>query len=246
MSDWLDELILRAIDKAGGVDAMTGKELLHLATMFNRLDLVVLLLEQGASPNRSDKHGRTPLFYAANLRMARTLLAAGADANHQDNLHHTPLHAASRAARLEVVEELVRAKARLNAQDKRGLTPLHQASVKGRVAAVEQLLALGANPNMQDRHGRHPLFYAVLGGHLDTAKALMQGGADLDMLDDAGTPWLSLAQWQHIIPLQSFSQTMIENEATCEWRPITSRPKHPRVRFQANEQPQRQSYGQTL
>ncbi|WP_368736821.1 ankyrin repeat domain-containing protein, partial [Bradyrhizobium sp. NBAIM08] len=137
--------------------------LLHLAIQFNRLDLVLWLLEKGTEPDRTDKHGRTALYFAADRRMARTLMQAGADPKHRDLLDHTPLHAAVQTGRLEVAHALTLAQVDLNAQDKRGHTPLHAAALKGRVKCVEHLIRQGANPNVQDRKGRHPLFYAVAG-----------------------------------------------------------------------------------
>ena len=230
MHDWLAILIQAVLAKAGANAAVSGRSLLHLATALGRLDLVLWLIEQGAEVDGQDTRGRTPLFFAANQRLARALLEAGANPRHIDLQHHSPLHAAVRAGRLDVAHALKLAGADLNAQDKRGLAPLHAAAMKGRVPCTHHLLRLGANPNVQDRRGRHPLFYAVAGGHFAAAAALMEGGADVDMLDDEGTPWISLARMDQIAPLQACAARVLEAEAQADWSPFSPR-RPPRVRY---------------
>lgn len=61
--------------------------LLHGAVLNYNEDLVKLLLECGASVDSVDKHGSTPLSYAASfgaLECCELLLAAGADINSQN------------------------------------------------------------------------------------------------------------------------------------------------------------------
>ena len=87
-------------------------------------------LEKGANPNAKDKHGWTPLHWAAlgsNVKIVRVLLKHGADPN---------------------------------AKDKYGWTPLHSVALMGRVDVVKIMLEHGADPRIADKEGHIPLDYA--------------------------------------------------------------------------------------
>ena len=76
----------------------------------------------------------------------RQLVACGSDMTITDRHGRTPLHYAADRGHAAVVEQLLAARAAVDAKDKHGgETPLHRAASEGRVAVVEQLLAVGAN-----------------------------------------------------------------------------------------------------
>lgn len=219
-NDWVLRLFAGLIDRCGVERAVNELGLLHLAVSLGRMDLVQWLLDLGAPVQARDRRERTPLFFAANRRMARALLQAGADPEVRDLAGNTPLHAAAKAGRVDVVALLAREQQRLHTQDKRGLTPLHAAAMRGRVNCVRYLLSRGAQANALDRHGRHPLFYAVAGGHLETALALMEEGADLEMVDNQGTAWVDVAPLAQIPVLQGCASRLLMQEAEAGWTPL--------------------------
>lgn len=51
---------------------------LHEAVAWNRMNVIRILLDAGASPNIADGRGRTPIFYAADKDTARVLYRHGA------------------------------------------------------------------------------------------------------------------------------------------------------------------------
>lgn len=106
---------------------------LEAASAEGRLEIVGLLLDNGADVNATDKHGRSPLMAAAirgRLHMSRVLLARGAD---------------------------------VNARDAEGATPLMDASWGGNPQLVQLLLSKGARVNDKDKHGRTALMMATSG-----------------------------------------------------------------------------------
>ncbi len=95
------------------------------------------------SVDSKDRHGATPLMYAAAVgspEAVKMLLAAGADAKVKNAFDATPLIWA--AANLEKVRLLVNAGADVNARSKQGMTPLLvAASTAGSIDVVRFLIA---------------------------------------------------------------------------------------------------------
>ena len=79
-----------------------------------------------------------------------TLLAAGADANVQDEAGRTALHLAAMKGGTKAIAALINAGADLNVQDTDGRTPMHWAARRGHTKAVAVLMNAGADPNILD------------------------------------------------------------------------------------------------
>lgn len=79
-----------------------GETALDYAVRFHRHQAAIQLLETGADPNISDDTGATPLFRAVTdcnaSEVVEKLLRSGADVNHRDLYHRTPLMGAARSA----------------------------------------------------------------------------------------------------------------------------------------------------
>ena len=130
---------------------------LYNAVMGGLTDVVKLLLDRGADPNRAKKDGKTitPLHRAVehhNAEMIKLLLKAGADPNMGSSIDFTPLHrAACISIATDKVKLLLDAGANPNAMDKRGRTPLTWAIDNKRKDKVKLLLEWGANPSEKQR-----------------------------------------------------------------------------------------------
>ncbi|MEU7697500.1 ankyrin repeat domain-containing protein [Streptomyces sp. NPDC015492] len=110
------------------------------------------LLRGGASPERPDRDGTTPLYLASvqgEAEIARLLMAAGASPDTESS--------------------------GLGSEG----TPLCAAACWGHNETIRQLLAFGADPDLREDHGtgRSPLDWANNGPHPDTAEILRAAGA---------------------------------------------------------------------
>ena len=112
--------------------------------------MVQYLVEQGASLDKVNNHGYTPLTNAAfndHLEVVRYLLEQGADRDKADNYGWTPLHYAANEGHLETAMLLMSYWADLNARTNRGKLPID-------VAAMEEMKqAIHDEPRRRMDHG---------------------------------------------------------------------------------------------
>jgi ankyrin repeat protein len=103
---------------------------LHSAAFYGDLEMVQVLLEFEVDVDTKNRVGHTPLFYASahghrnDARVARLLIARGADPNSRDVKGSTPLHQASMYGRIEIVRLLIEHGADVEVRDDCGKTPL--------------------------------------------------------------------------------------------------------------------------
>jgi len=99
-----------------------------------RLEMVEVLLAEGAEVNAKNGNGKTGLMSAAyfgNERVVSLLLAAGADVNAKDNNDSTALIAGAYSGNLNVVLSLLAEGADVNASSKSGASSLKNADTRG-------------------------------------------------------------------------------------------------------------------
>lgn len=175
------------------------------------LELVRMLLEKGADPNKSGQW-ITALGQAAeckDLEVVELLLAHGADPRQRDSARYTALHMAMRGLAdadldsfLGVIDRLVAAGADINAVDDDGRTPLgaladviypENMSVDGYRRVMEHLMDLGARP-LGDAATSKLLHRAAARGVGSLCEVLIQMGADVDALDGDGRTFVDVAK----------------------------------------------------
>jgi hypothetical protein len=127
-----------------------------MASWKGHADVVKVLLENGADPNKANiAFGYTPLRnalglglgFSSNIDLAKLLIAAGADPNKGDNNGNTLLHLAIRRGRTMMVRVLLEQKADANQLNSDGRPPLHLAVMLGEGRMVQLLLEHGARVN---------------------------------------------------------------------------------------------------
>lgn len=153
------EAIKTLLDAGADPDG-TGSRVrpLHAAASFGRLDVIRLLVEQGAMVDAVGPGGQTAL------------------------------HLASHEGQIEVVEQLLRLGANLHAvtsEDR--LTPLHVAAIGGHTDVAAMLIARGAAVSAKASKGATPLVYALIYSHGKTADLLMNHSEEADLRELANT-----------------------------------------------------------
>jgi ankyrin repeat protein len=119
--------------------------------------------------------GDTALHVAAaakQTRIAKELIARGADVRAKNRRGAEPLHYAVDGGpgspvwnpneQIAIIAELIRAGADPNAFDKSGVAPLHRAARNRCAAAVRSLIEGGADPKAPNRNGSTPMLLATL------------------------------------------------------------------------------------
>lgn len=160
---------------ANAID-ISGRTPLHIAVMFDRNEIIELLISLGADVNGYNREGQTPLHQAMTVdskEIAELLIARGADVNAKMlPTGMTLLHRAVNNNDQEGVEFLIAHGADVNAKHKEGGTPLHQAAAWSSKEIVELLLANNADPSLQTNSGRTAEEVADENEHYDIAAVL--------------------------------------------------------------------------
>lgn len=190
---WNDAGLFRHCLKQSGLGAWivgsSGRTVLHdAAQQTGNPEIVVLLLEAGADPDRRTGSGETALHFGVlngNSMIAVRLLEAGAEVNARNNQGYTPLHWATAGNDNErVLSLLLAVGADPVAMGGDGRTPLHFALLfRDRRTAgpvVGTLLQGGAGPELT------PVHLAVLAGDSEGLVAALGDGADPDARDSGG------------------------------------------------------------
>lgn len=124
---------------------------LHCAIRSRSVEVVKLLLENGASVVQKNHQGETPLhvacFVQSSVCVDLLLGDPGVDVNAADRSHRTPLHftVMNTNSSPELVELLLKNGANVNASDKAGFTPLHIAALNEQSHCVDTLIWAGAD-----------------------------------------------------------------------------------------------------
>ena len=177
-----------------------GETHLHEAGLNGHIDVVRLLLANGADVNAKDDKGNTPLHWAAMLGhqdVSELLLENKADVN---------IHEAAASGFLEKIKALIKDHPDLvSSKDQLGETPLHYAADHGYINVVRLLLDNGADVNARSKDdevlslnglvkvgGLTPLHCAAIEGHKEVVELLLANKADVNALSNDGTTPL---QW---------------------------------------------------
>ncbi|CAC5358030.1 unnamed protein product [Mytilus coruscus] len=161
---------------------------------FKYIEIVLVLLENGAEVNDHDEHGRTALYFAAkdgNTELILILIEHEADVNVQLNNGMTPIYIASEHDHLEAVKMLLSNKADINKCEENGWSPLHVAAHANHKEIVAYLCDHGnAEVNLSNKIGKSPLHLACEQGNKDIVTLLLKHGASINHCNESGyTPF---------------------------------------------------------
>lgn len=169
-----------------------------------QMDIVKLLIAEGADVNAADTEGNTPLYHAVHagcVDAVNVLLVHGADVHQRaSSFGHSAIHEMARCGHVEMIEAVVQIASdfqveRLNiASGRWGEVPLHKAAASGQSAVVRYLLQMcPIIVDILDFKRSSPLLYAVTNGHLDVVRILIEHGATIDCESGHSTPLILAA-----------------------------------------------------
>lgn len=150
---------------------------LFWASWNGHVEIVTMLLDNGADVNAKNNDGNTALMLASKkgqTEIVSMLLAAGADVNAKVIYGNTALIVASGNGHKEIVAILLEKGADVNIKSDFGGTALMLASLRGHTEIVAKLLEKGADVNAENNYGQTALSLASLNGHTDIVKLLKQ------------------------------------------------------------------------
>ncbi|XP_049559815.1 ankyrin repeat domain-containing protein 27 isoform X9 [Orcinus orca] len=130
------------------VTSQDGSSPLHVAALHGRADLLLLLVQHGASVGARDAKQAVPLHLACqkgHFQVVKCLLDSNAKPNKKDISGNTPLLYACSRGHHEVAALLLQHGASINASNNKGNTALHEAVIEKHVFVVELLLLHGAS-----------------------------------------------------------------------------------------------------
>lgn len=153
----------------------------------NRMEIVRLLVENGAHINATDEKGNTPLAWACvtgdpdRASMVEYLLEHGADVNCRNKDGDRPIHLAVWFDMPDVLEVLLKQeKIDLEPLSPYNMTPLNMAVREGFPDLAETLLERGANPDSKPEGETTALFSAVRENSSEMVRLLVQHKAQID------------------------------------------------------------------
>ena len=158
------------IDRLEAIDSDKIREIsvaLRTAAKYHDIEMINLLLRNGARTDVEDSHGDVALHYAVQgpaggpicaVSCCRLLCNAAKDYLPQNKEGNTPLHYAAERCRAEDLRLILtlfvkQLRADINVQNKRGETILHQAARQSTVELVGIMCEFGAAPNLKNCQG---------------------------------------------------------------------------------------------
>jgi hypothetical protein len=175
--------MLRANARSVAATDGDGATPLHWAANGGNLDMMRLLIQNGANVNQRQNNGWTPAHSAADgdrYESIRILMEQGADVNALSQNGNAPIHVAAMSGRCGAIEFLHTAGVDVDSPNTDGNTPLAVAAWYGQMAAGRLLIAVGADIHHQNKAGKTALDEAIRSGKADFGRILTEYQAALD------------------------------------------------------------------
>jgi ankyrin repeat protein len=169
---------------------------LHFAADNGSIEVIELLLENGADLKAIDVDGDTPLHWAAfagHQDVVELFIAAGAEINTKNKKGLTPLEYAVRLGHTDVVDFLLAKGVEIPLTGDKSRTLLHQAAANGQNGLVTLMISKGVTILSRSNDGGTLLHNAAIGGLSGIIDLLIEQGVDIDAYDQYGLTALHLA-----------------------------------------------------
>lgn len=186
-----DIIVLLMIDAGVNIYASSKSNLqpIHIACSKRNVEIVKLLLDNGADINSALNHDKPVHFAASNSdsRVIKLLFEKGANINESNGYGTKPIHIACRNHNLSVLEFLINdGGVSVDEPHVHGFGPIHIVCEFNHLHMLEFLIKKGANIESQNSCGRRPIHLACMNNESMQVSMLMLAGADLEAVDIYG------------------------------------------------------------
>lgn len=168
-----------------------GNYLIQLAIIFNKIEVVSLLINKEAKLDIVDNDGRTilyiPIVYGYNKLLQLLLFFNKTNfgislLDFQDKNGLIPLHYSININNKRAVELMLEFGSNLNVPNNNGDISLHMAVENGLIEIISLLIKNNVSINYQNNKGETPLHYACLTNNEEIIKILLENGADPNII----------------------------------------------------------------
>jgi ankyrin repeat protein len=193
-----------------------GLSALHYAAWNNYPEVVIFLLENGASPNLESYKYLIPLHLACidnHIEVVKILISKTNDVNHRDIFNSTSLHLSAKNGNYELIELLLSHGANINLKDTLKRNALHIAVESKNMEVSIVLIQNKIDINSKDSTEMTPLHICARNGNLELVKLLLDYGAIIDDRD-----WFNSSAL-HYAAVNGYNEVvlfLIDNKATID------------------------------
>ncbi|PFX34231.1 ankyrin repeat and SOCS box protein 13-like [Stylophora pistillata] len=167
-----------SINYGSGLNQQTA---LHIAARQGDVDMMKMLISQGAYVNQGTVDLMTPLHEAClngHTEAVNLLIAEGADTDARNIDGSTPLCFACAKGSVMCTRLLIECGAEVNPSLTVTFPPLHEAALNGHIPCLEILIEKGADLEKNENQFGTALHVACLRGHVECVIVLLQAGAN--------------------------------------------------------------------
>ncbi|XP_062858560.1 ankyrin repeat and SOCS box protein 15 [Trichomycterus rosablanca] len=158
-----------------------GETSLTLAAQAGFVEIVRSLLNNGASPHKTNSKNESPLLLAIRTNaydIALALLTRGAMVNQVCLKKWTAMHEAAKLGCTEILKLLLQYGGLISETDPHGVSPIGIAAEYAQTEVLEILINSGGDVNAQATNGDTVLYDAAGSGNPDCIDLLLQNGAN--------------------------------------------------------------------
>jgi ankyrin repeat protein len=170
-------LVERLTKTPSGVQSVeTLREIIGLLPIpaEGHLDIVKVLLVNGADPNTASQPAHILAAARGYLEVVKALIEAGANVDACEKKSKvTALFAAAKSGHLDMVKYLLSSGASISVRTAQGDTLLIAAAISGNTEIIKLLLEAGADIDDESDDGSNALCFAVDRGHVEAVRALL-------------------------------------------------------------------------
>ena len=163
--------------------------LITYAILFNKIDIVSLLIHKGSKLDVIDNDGKSVIYMAVKYNYNEILDLL---------LHFNKTHIG-----ISLVD----------IQDQNGSIPLHYAISSKNISAIDKLIDAGSNTNHLDNNGHNALHLSIFSRNIDICKLILKNNIDINSRTNTGETSLHISCNLELVDITSL---LIHNNASID------------------------------